>query len=372
VKSASRRSARTVQAERVKTRGVLDAIETCFDNGWTDGLPVIPATEASVVEFLDYAGLEGDQVLGTVPERACALTAEQAAISAVMAGCKREYFPIVVAATQAVTEYAFHFNHLASLASPWPLLIVNGPIVRALGMNSGMYLFGPGNRVNSTVGRALSLLLWNFADARPGGVLRGVVGHPGRYSFCIAENEDTPWTPLHVLEGYRADRSTVTAVGTIGPGVHARIAYRDPEAILDHLAAALAYNSFDWGCHVVVVPPHYATLFAERGWTKERSRDHIKQVCRRTVADLKMCGRWGWWGGFVEKRPAIEPDDASRSVYLFHDNDEYNGVVFPQAQKERRADVLVVVGGGDVGYFFPIIGPYNVSTNPVTRPIQHG
>lgn len=359
-----------LQAERLDTPGVMEAMETCFANGWTDGLPVIPATETRVMEFLEYAGLEGDQVLGEVSERACVLTAEQAAISAVMAGCKPEYFPIVVAATRAVTEYDFHFNHLASLASPWPLLVVNGPLVKKLGMNSGMYLFGPGNRPNSTVGRALSLLLWNFAEARPGGVLRGGAGHPGRYSFCIAENEDTPWTPLHVLEGYRSDQSTVTVVGTIGPGTHPRIAYRTPEGILDHLAAALAYNSFDWGCHVVVIPPQYATLFAGQGWSKERARDYIRAVCRRSVADLKTCGKWGWWGGFVEKPPQIEPGDESRYVYLFHDNTDYDGIVFPQAQKQRRADVLLVVGCGDVGYFFPIIGPYNVSTNPVTKVIQ--
>lgn len=361
---------RPLEAERLPTAGVLEAIETCFESGWTDGLPVVPPTEERVLEFLEYAGLQPDQLLGEVPERSCVLTAEYAAVSAVMAGCRPEYFPVVVAAAQAVTDYSFHFNHLASLASPWPLLIVNGPVVKKLGMNSGMYIFGPGNRPNATIGRALSLLLWNYADARPGGVLRGGAGHPGRYSFCIAENEDTPWTPLQVLEGHPRDQSTVTAVGTIGPGLHARIAYRNPEGILDHLAAALAYNAFDWGCHTVVVPPHYATLLHEEGWTKERARDYIKQVCRRSVADLKLCGKWGWWGGFVTERPPVEPGDESRYVYLFHDNSEYDGIVFPQAQKERRGDVLMVVGGGDTGYFFPIIGPYNVSTNPVTRVIE--
>ncbi len=361
-----------LEAERLETPGMLEAIEACYENGWTDGLPVIPATESRVREFLDYAGLPPDHPLGEVPERALTVTAEYAAVSAVMAGCKPEYFPIVVAALEAITDPKFHFNHLASLASPWPLLIVNGPIGKRLNINSGMYVFGCGNRANATIGRALGLFMWNYAEARPGGVLRGQMGHPGRYSFCIAENEDTPWLPLHVLEGYEREQSTVTALSSTGAGLPVRVTYRVAEAILDHLAAAVACHSFDWGTYAVVVSPGVANTLAEQGWSKERARDYIKETARRSVADLKRCGHWDWWGGYIEERDrwAIRAGDESEYVHLFRDKDKYGITVFPEQMKGRRGDVFLVVAGGDVGPYCSVVAPYPITSNPVTRLIR--
>ena len=167
----------------------FEAIEFCFEQGWTDGLPVVPPTESAVRAFLDRSGLEPDQVLGVIPERDRAVTAEKLAINAVMAGCKPEYMPVLVAAVEALTDPAFKFNHLASLGSPWPLMILSGPIVRTLGVNYGPWVIGAGCRPNATIGRALSLVVWNCAEGRIGGIQRGSYGHPGRFnSLCIGED----------------------------------------------------------------------------------------------------------------------------------------------------------------------------------------
>ena len=200
-----------LNSERIVVDGYLHAMEHFWEQGWTDGLPVVPPTEERVREFLEHARLEPDEVVGEYRIRDRAITAEKLAINAVMAGCLPEYMPILVAACQAVTHPAFHLNHIASLASPWPLLIVNGPQVKALKFNSGVYVFGPGTRANATVGRALSLVLANCMEARLGGIQRGAMGHAARWGFCIAENEDTSWAPLHVERGFDRFANVVTA-----------------------------------------------------------------------------------------------------------------------------------------------------------------
>src|SRR5579862_1655451 len=139
----------------------FEAIDYLYREGMTDGLPVIPPSEERVARFLDFAGLAPDRVIGRIPARSRILTAEKLAINAVMAGCLPEYMPVLVAAVEALSDEAFHFNHLAALGSPWPLVIVSGPIVKQIGMHYGMGVFGSGNRANATIGRAISLLLWN-------------------------------------------------------------------------------------------------------------------------------------------------------------------------------------------------------------------
>ena len=154
-------------AKQLDAEDVYAAIELYCERGWTDGLPVVPPTEKRVRAFLDAAGLEADRVLGEIPERDRVITAELLAINAAMAGCLPAYMPVLVAATEAITDPAYKFNHMASLGSPWPMFIVNGPVSRELRFNSGLYLFGPTTRANATCARAMSLLLWNCAEAKP-------------------------------------------------------------------------------------------------------------------------------------------------------------------------------------------------------------
>src|SRR5579884_2679781 len=188
---------------RYEVPDTLEAIEFCYQQGWTDGLPVVPPTEARVAEFLAAAGLAPDAVLGTVPERGRVITAEKVAINAVMAGCLPTYLPVVVAAVQAMTadEFCLH-GSMASTGGAAPLVIVNGPVRTQLGMNAGVNVFGPGTRANATIGRALRLVLLNVCDAQPGVLDQATLGHPGKYAYCIAEDEETTvWQPLHVERG---------------------------------------------------------------------------------------------------------------------------------------------------------------------------
>lgn len=353
----------------------LEAMELAWRNNWTDGLPVYPTTEDKVMEFLDHAQLEPDTVIGEVPERNTSVTAEMVAVNAVMAGCLPEYMPVIIAAIKAVTDPQFHFNHLASMGSPWPLLIVNGPIVKKLNFNSGLYLFGPGNRANATVGRALSLILWNCLDAKPGGILRGTLGHPGRGGYCIAENEDTPWEPLHVIEGFDKNASTVTAFSSTEGPRRVGSYYRLPKLVLDDLAFHIAAAEFVRGCYVIVVNPYVATeIFARQGWGKQDVAEYLEENCRMSVADLKRISRWGWWGEYIHKSPpSVEPGDESHFMYLFRDppgQDKYLDLVFPKAMRERRKGILIVVGGGNASNLMYVLRPYTPSTNPVTKLIE--
>ncbi|RMF94179.1 MAG: hypothetical protein D6736_00540 [Nitrospinota bacterium] len=359
-------------SNRIAVSDPLEAIEYCYRENLTDGLPVVPPTEKRVQEFLDAVGLPPDHVIGEVTERARVITAEKLAINAVMAGCLPRYMPVLIAAVEALCDPAFKFNHLASLGSPWPLLIVSGPVVKELEMNYGMYLFGSGNRANATIGRAISLLLWNCCELRPDAIQRGQLGSPQRYSFCIAENPDTAWEGLNEWEGYPRQTSTVTVLS----GYYfcmARTESSVAKAILAPLVNAISRHEFSRGCYVVIIPPNLEALFVEQGWSKRDIRDYLFAHCKRSVKDLKEDGRWGrltsTFVGDLKDLIPVEPGDEERWVYLFRENPELDPAVFHEGALKRRADVLIVAAGGDAGIAMGFYQPYSQSTNPVTKPI---
>ena len=359
-------------SDRIEVPDALEAIEYCYRQNMTDGLPVVPPTEKRVAEFLAHAGLSPGDTIAEVTERARIITAEKLAVNAVMAGCLPEYMPVLVAAVEALADPAFKFNHLASLGSPWPLLIVSGPIVRALGMNHGMYLFGSGNRANATIGRAMSLLLWNCCELRPDAIQRGQLGNPHRYSFCIAEDPDTAWEGLNEWEGHARSTSTVTAFS----GYHlcmARTECSVARGILAPLVNAISRHEFSPGCVVVTIPPNLEKLLVDQGWTKRKIRDYLFEHCKRSVKDLKEDARWGRLtathvGDLKDLVPAA-PGDEDRWIYLFKRNPELDPYVFHEGAMGRRADILVVAAGGDAGMTIGFYQPYSQSTNPVTKPI---
>src|SRR5947208_5308183 len=187
-------------------------IEAYYDAGWTDGLPVVPPSEASIADMLRGARLRGDEVLGEIAGRNTVVVADKVAINAVMAGCRPEYLPVVVAAIRGLChpDFAYH-GPASSTGGSAMVLIVNGPIARTLGVNSGHNAFGQGTRANATIGRAVRLVMMNVMTTRPGLLDRATFGNPGKYAFCFAENEDQhPWEPLHVERGFRHDQSPVT------------------------------------------------------------------------------------------------------------------------------------------------------------------
>jgi hypothetical protein len=339
-----------LMSTEVETAGWAEAIETCFERGWTDGLPVVPATAARVAEFLAAAGREPDEVLFREATRRRTVTVEKVAINAVLAGCRAEYMPVILAALEAMADPAYNLHGaITSTGGSAPLVVVNGPITRALGINAGVNLFGPGWRANATIGRALRLVILNCLGAQPGVLDRSTQGHPGKYTFCIAELEaESPWDPLHVERGIPRDRSAVTVFAAEGPHNVLTHYGHDAEAILVTLADAMAgLGSFSPGQSFLMLAPEHVRILVRDGWTKSTLRDALYARARRSLAELKRAG----------KVPGpIAPGDDARFVH----------------RGEGPEDIFIVVGGGGAGGHSAFIPSWSRNRNSlvVTRPVR--
>ncbi len=270
------------------------AIEGHFELGWTDGLPVVPATEAAVHGFLEAAGRAPGDVVFREATRRRTVTAEKVAINAVLAGCRPEYMPVLLAALDAMADPAFTLHGaITSTGGSAILVVVNGPIRHPLGLNAGGNVFGPGWRANATIGRALRLVILNCLGAQPGILDRSTQGHPGKYTYCIAElEEESPWTPFHVERGFARETSAVTVFAAEGPHNVLTHYGHDAEAIVVTLADVMAgLGSFSPGQSFVVLAPEHVQILARDGWTKARLRERLYATARRTMADLKRAGK---------------------------------------------------------------------------------
>jgi len=329
-------------------------IEAYFERGWTDGLPVVPPSEKSVAEMLAAAALRGEEVVGEIPERGVVVTAEKLAINAVLAGCRPEYLPVVLAALRGLChpDFAYH-GPASSTGGSAMVLIVNGPVARRLGINSGNNVFGQGVRANATIGRAVRLVMMNVMNTRPGLLDRATLGNPGKYSFCFAENEaEHPWEPLHVERGFRRDESTVTVyAGNSLCQVYNQLAAQ-PEPLLRCFADALCNlgspNLRGFNQSLVVLAGEHAEVLRQGGWSKADVRGFLLEHARRTVADLKRAAR----------RPGeVEPGDETAWKRAF----------------ERPEDILIVCAGGQAGSWSACLpGWGNKWTRSVTIPIPGG
>jgi hypothetical protein len=261
-----------------------DEIEACFDRGWSDGLPVVPPTPERVLRMVQGSSRDPQEVVGLIPPNQTACTVEKVAINAVLAGCKPEYMPIVLAAVEAalVDEFCMH-GVLATTYFSGPVVIVNGPRAKAIGMNAGINAFGQGNRANATIGRALQLIIRNVGGGKPGGVDRAALGTPGKYTFCFAEREeDSPWESLAVERGFAPGASTVTLFA--GDGIQPIYDQhsRTPESLARSFAAclrAVAHPKLALASDaILVVCPEHATVFREAGWSKQRLRAELEPL----------------------------------------------------------------------------------------------
>ena len=207
-----------------------DPIEACFDRGWSDGLPVVPPTDERILRMLSGTSRRPDEMVGLVPPDLSECTVEKVAINAVMAGCKPEYMPVVLAALEAALDPLFTMHGLlCTTYFSGPIVIVNGPIARAINMNWGINALGQGNRANATIGRALQLIIRNVGGGRPGEIDRATLGQPGKYTFCFAEDETDPsWEPLSVSRGIPPGRSAVTLFQ--GDGIQGVVDQKVPHA----------------------------------------------------------------------------------------------------------------------------------------------
>jgi len=269
-------------ARQIEADDFLAVQQLYLEKGWTDGLPIIPPTPELVEKALSFTKLDPGDVIGRVPERRRTITVEKVAINAVMAGCRPEYLPVVLAGVEAFsTPESNPHGPTASTGGSALLLIVNGPPVKQLGFNSGSNVFGPGPgaHANATVGRALRLVLLNCAGSVPGQADRSTLGHAGKYSWCIAEDEsDDRWNPLHVVRGFEPAQGAVTTfwgLSTLQISDHVNA---DPEGILASFAAQLHRPGMPRGGGsqvVVVVGGEHREPLAGAGLSKEDVRDGL-------------------------------------------------------------------------------------------------
>ena len=272
---AVRHGAGRLRSRRVEMAALEDESEALYERGWTDGLPVVAPTEARVLRMLEGTTRAPDEVVAMVPPDLVGCTVEKVAVNAVLAGCKPEYLPVVLTAVEAACTDEFNIHGL--LATTWfsgPVVVVNGPVARAIGMNWGINALGQGNRANATIGRALQLVIRNVGGGRPGEVDRAALGNPGKYTFCFAEDEEgSPWEPLSVERGVPAGRSAVTLFGGGGVQGLADQRSREPEGLAATMAAALGPGA-GWDALLVVAPEH-ARVFREGGWDRARLRSAL-------------------------------------------------------------------------------------------------
>ncbi len=336
----------------------LDAINDFFyERGWTDGLPIVPPTRSRVGRML--AGMpwrSADDLIAVVPPKMGRATLQQIAVNAVMAGCRPEYLPVVVAALHAVSEPQYGLAHRQTTTHAGaPLIIVNGPVVQRLRINCGTGLFGPGWRANASIGRALRLTLVNVGGAGPG-VDFSQTGHPGKYTFCIAEYEAAnPWEPLHVEHGFRRDEDVVTVVNTEAPHSMTENEQTAPDEIVRTFASSMSglgvNNLYSQGTPVLVLGIEHAQYFAQAGWTKRDVQTALFERARQPWGLVKNRGK--------SKGPNfptfVDRGDDSAMVPIVN----------------RPEDLITIVGGGAGGksMFLPTAGGQSLA---VTRAIERG
>ena len=179
-----------LRSRRVELAALEDPWEAMLDRQWSDGLPVVPPTPQRVLRMLEGTSRDSSDIVAVVPPALVECSVEKVAVNAVMAGCAPEHLPVVIAAVEAACTDEFNMHGvLATTMSVGPVLVVNGPIAQRIGMNSGLNALGQGNRANSTIGRALQLVVRNVGGGRPGGVDRATFGSPAKVGFCFAEDE---------------------------------------------------------------------------------------------------------------------------------------------------------------------------------------
>lgn len=314
-----------------------DPAEVAYDRGWTDGLPVIPPTDLRIARMLRGTTRRPDEVLGDIPPNLAQCTVEKAAINALMAGCRPEYFPVVLASIEAalMPEFSMH-GLLATLWFSGPVIIVNGPVTRRIGMNWAGNALGQGNRANATIGRALQLVIRNVGGGRPQEIDRSVLGNPGKYTFCFAEDETDPaWTPLNVARGHARGSSTVTLFHGDGVQGIADQKSRDPESLARSLAMGLWAvchpKLTQWSHAILVLSPDHYDIFKQGGWDRAKIEAGLWRALKRPGRDLIEGA-----GGVGE---GIDPSRAAELVDKFH-----------------PGGLLVVRAGSQGGLFSAIIG----------------
>jgi peroxiredoxin len=335
---------------RLLDGGHFDELEDMFDRGWSDGLPVVPPTVERVDAML--GGRDPARMLGEMAPAMASVTLQRVAACAVLAGCRPEYFPVVVAAVEAVFEPAFNVGGQAVTTQPCgQVIVVNGPVRDAIGLNGSVGALGPGWRPNMTIGRALRLVVSLTGGGFPGRLDRSTLGNPGKVAMCFAEDEEvSPWQPLHVSRGFSRSSSVVTVVGADAPLSISDHRSTGPLELVRVLgdAAAATWSPNWWplgGVSLFVICPEHARSLSEWGWSKERVREEMFSAVERPAGSL----RWG------ETTPLVNaaPDDELVRKW------------------DSPDDIMLVVAGGEAGRYSAVFGPcLGMKTEPISKEVQ--
>jgi len=330
-----------LRARRVEVGELDDEFEFMFDQGFTDGLPVVPPTPERVLRMLEGTRRDAQDVVAVLPPNMAEATVEKLAINAVLAGCKPEYLPVVIAAIEAMATDEFNIHGvMATTMGAAPVLVVNGPIRERIGMNMKMGALGQGNRANATIGRAVRLAVRNIGGARPGGTERSTMGNPMKFTMCFAEWEErSDWTPMHVERGFDVNDSVVTVLCmTSGPSLMVDQTSRTAAQLAGSLGQCLealhhprAHNAGD--ALIVVAPEHVDTL-ARDGYDKQKIRERIQEVTATPMHKLAMDEVSGV-GIDPDKLAAMPKEARERLVPKFASTD----------------NIHIAVAGGDAGKF---------------------
>ena len=338
----------SLSSQTYQVPDTVAAIEFYYEKGLTDGLPVVPPTPDRVVEFLQAARKQPGDVLGTIPTRKREITAEKVAINAIMAGCLPEYMPVVATAIEAMCEDQFNLHGTsASTAGTGHMVIVHGPIARELDINCANNLFGPTKRSNATIGRAIRLILMNVCGSVPGVLDKSTFGHPGKYSYCIAENEElSPWEPLHVERGLSLETSAVTVLAGNAPLQGDDHVSHTAEGILTSIANGILAQAYpNCGEFMVLISPELLEHIRDEGWSKKDVRNFLFEATKRP-------------GPFWNRRLAS-----------WDPNDPQMGGEDITAAVTSPDDFMILVAGGSAGGFFCTVMPWGGGRGSATKSV---
>jgi len=345
---------RSLRSRRVPLGEEEDDVEAAYERAWSDGLPVVAPTPARVVAMLAGTTRDPSEIVAVVAPDLVECTVEKVAVNAVLAGCRPEYMPVVLAAVEAACSEPFNMHGL--LATTWfagPVVVVGGPVARSIGMNHGINALGPGNRANATIGRAVQLVVRNVGGGRPGEIDRATLGQPGKYTACFAEDDPVDgWAPLHEERGLPEGSSGVTLFAGEAPrGVFDQLS-RDPESLARSFAACLRTTThpkmvmaFD---AMLVVSPEHTRVFTEAGWSRERLASEL--------------------AGLLE----VDGDDVIRGAGGITEGLDA-GWAGTRLPKFRPGGLLITRAGGRAGLFSAIIGGWAsgaLGSDPVTREVR--
>jgi hypothetical protein len=346
----------TLVSRKIEYGEHSDPVEICYERGWTDGLPVTPPTDERVLAMLKGTRRQPDEVLGKIPPYLGKCTVEKAAINAVLAGCRPEYMPVLLAAIEAALEPVFTLHGvLATTYFSSPIIVVNGPIARRIGMNCGINVLGQGNRANNTIGRALNLIVQNVGGGRPGEADRSTLGAPSKFTLCFAEDESDPaWEPLSVARGFPRGASTVTLFQGHGPEAWVDQKSRTPEGLTRSAALSLVKighpNLVQSARAILVLSPEHYAIYKEAGWDRKRIERALYEATTRPGREI-VAGQ----NGVGEGVPASQAGEMVPKFY--------------------EGGLMVVRAGGPAGLFSAILpgwlaGRKPEELQPVTKQIS--